>query len=103
VLLRWLIERAKTPPYDTMLTRLVGRRPAEELFDIQKDPACLDNLATSPAHAAARSKLSAQMDEYLQRTQDPRVVGPDRDIFDRYPHYNPKNVMGENLYPPPPR
>lgn len=101
VLLRWLIERAQTPPYDAFFARAVGRRPAEELFDIQKDPDCLQNLATSPAHADVRAKLAAQMDEYLQRTRDPRVVGPNRDIADSYPHYNPKNIMGENLYPPP--
>jgi uncharacterized sulfatase len=103
VLLRRFIEHAETPTYAGFLARAVGRRPAEELYDIVQDPSCLQNLATAPAHAAARARLAAQMDEYLKRTNDPRVYGADRDIFDRYPHYNAKNPSGENLYPPPAR
>ncbi len=101
VLLRWLIENAKTPPYDAFFQRAVGRRPAEELYDIQQDPSCLNNLATSPAHAAARAQLARQMDDYLKRTADPRIHGSNPDIADSYPHYNAKNIPGENLYPPP--
>jgi hypothetical protein len=84
-----------------MLDLIVGRHPAEELYDIQNDPDCLHNLATSSGHATAKAKLAKQMDEELKRTRDPRVYGKDPDIADTYINVNPKNKMGEGNYPPP--
>ena len=101
VTLGWLIKNARTAPYGEMLQRIVGRHPAEELYDIQRDPDCLHNLAAQPAHAAARARLAAQMDAELKRTNDPRLYGPNPDIADTYVNVNPKNLMGEGLYPPP--
>ncbi|MCX7050268.1 MAG: sulfatase [Candidatus Sumerlaeota bacterium] len=101
VTLTWLREHAGKPPYKEMFDRIVGRHPSEELYDIQKDPDCLDNLASVPAHADARARLSAQLDDCLKRTNDPRVYGANPDIADTYPHFNPKNMMGEKRYPAP--
>ena len=84
-----------------MLELIIGRHPAEELYDIQKDPDCLHNLAASPAHAAAKTKLAAQMDAELKRTLDPRLYGSNPDIADNYLNVNPKNKMDEGNYPPP--
>lgn len=100
--LRWLIKEAPaSPKFAAMLELIVGRHPAEELYDIGNDPDCLHNLATSPGHAAAKAKLAKQMDEELKRTRDPRVYGENPDIADTYPNVNPKNKMGEGDYPPP--
>ena len=61
-----------------------GKRPAEELFDLAKDPDCVANLAADPAHrdraAAMKEKLFAQ----LRLQNDPRVLGKG-DVFDNYP------------------
>ncbi len=65
----------------------VAKRPAEELFDIQKDPACLKNLAGDPAFAQVKDELSRQMTEYLKKTGDPRVTG-NGDIWENYPRYS---------------
>ena len=62
-------------------------RPAEELFDIVKDPGCLNNLATDPAFAKVKEMLSRQLMDYLRRTGDPRVVG-NGDIWETYPRYS---------------
>ena len=35
----------------------------EELYDLRADPAQLTNVATDPAYAAVRSRLSARLDE----------------------------------------
>jgi arylsulfatase A-like enzyme len=61
-----------------------GKRPAEELFNLGRDPDCVKNLAGDPAHrtrvAALREKLFAQ----LKLQKDPRVLGKG-DVFDNYP------------------
>jgi N-sulfoglucosamine sulfohydrolase len=61
---------------------MVGRRPVsaylhrkgEELYDIVKDPDELDNLAGSPAHAAALAGLRKRVHEYRARTNDPWMI-----------------------------
>jgi uncharacterized sulfatase len=100
--LQWLIKEAHTSKkYAALLELIVGRHPAEELYDIQQDPDCLHNLATAPEHATAKTKLAAQLDAELKRTRDPRLYGANPDIADTYPNVNPKNKMGEGNYPPP--
>ena len=101
-LLQWLIKEARTSPkYAAALDLIVRRHPAEELYDIQKDPDCLNNLSTSPAHAKARDQLAAQMDAELKRTRDPRIYGANPDIADTYPNINPTNRSVKNNYPSP--
>jgi hypothetical protein len=41
------------------------------------------------------------MDAELKRTNDPRLYGANPDIADTYINVNPKNKMGEKLYPQP--
>lgn len=52
-----------------------GKRPAEELYDLRKDPEQMNNVAADDAYAADRERLSARMNRYLQATGDPRVTG----------------------------
>lgn len=67
----------------------VNLRPAEELFDIRKDPACLHNLASDPTFAKVRSNLNARLFDYLKETDDARVTSPDGgDIWETYPRYS---------------
>lgn len=62
----------------------VDKRPAEELYDIRQDPACLVNLADSAAYREDLLSLRTQLGGYLMRTQDPRVTGHG-DVFETYP------------------
>jgi uncharacterized sulfatase len=54
-----------------------GRRPPEELYDLEADPDQLTNLARDPRHANTRTTLAAQLDEHLRATGDPRIEGRD--------------------------
>ncbi|SMP43775.1 Arylsulfatase A [Neorhodopirellula lusitana] len=60
-----------------------GKRPAEELYDVENDPECLQNLAAMPEYAVPLKKLRQELFEELTAQEDPRVIG-DGDIFDRY-------------------
>ena len=100
--LAWLIKAARdSKEYNAMLELIVGKHPAEELYDIQSDPDCMHNLAMSPEYASVREKLAIQMDAELKRTNDPRIYGVTPDIADTYPNINPRNLMGEGNYPAP--
>ncbi len=59
----------------------VAPRPREELYDAEADPWQTNNLADSPAHAAVKARLKAQLEAYQRRTGDPRVTGEMR-IFE---------------------
>lgn len=74
----------------------VGKRPAEELFDIRADPGCLVNLAGDARHQETRAALGARLEAHLRETGDPRIVGPDPDIFETYRRYG-----GIRSYPAP--
>ena len=62
-----------------------GKRSEEELYDMQNDPDCVNNLAESSEHAAIRSKLWNQLRDELTAQGDPRILGQG-DIFDFYPN-----------------
>jgi uncharacterized sulfatase len=65
-----------------------GKRPEFELFNIQNDPACLQNLAGQASMEGVEQRLKAALSEQLEATKDPRVVGPDPELFDTYPRYS---------------
>lgn len=62
-----------------------GKRPAEELYDCNKDPEQLMNVAGDPAYAEIKEKLAAQLMEQLVATGDPRATGSG-DEFDAVPY-----------------
>ncbi len=62
-----------------------GKKPAEELYQLDQDPYCLDNLAANPAFAATGRRLREQMEKQLINQQDPRMSGKGH-LFDQYPY-----------------
>jgi N-sulfoglucosamine sulfohydrolase len=63
----------------------VEKRPAEELYDIIKDPACMNNLAGKPEFENIRKQLSGRLTNRLKETGDTRQTGPDPEIWETYP------------------
>ncbi|MGV8090374.1 MAG: hypothetical protein AB2L24_00730 [Mangrovibacterium sp.] len=57
----------------------------EELYNIQEDPYCMNNLAGESSLASIQVKLKTEMEQELTRQADPRILG-NGDIFDRYPY-----------------
>ena len=49
-------------------------RPRHELYDLEKDPNELVNLADRPEHAATLAELQAKLRAWQQKTKDPWVV-----------------------------
>jgi uncharacterized sulfatase len=65
-----------------------AKRPEFELYNVQTDPDCLINLAGEAGYEAIETELRNALMKVLTDTRDPRVVGPDTEIFDSYPRYS---------------
>ncbi|WP_205857149.1 sulfatase [Phytoactinopolyspora endophytica] len=66
-----------------------AKRPAEELYNITTDPACLHNLADDPDHQTIKNALWRDLERKLVQTRDPRVLGHG-DIFETYEYTGQK-------------
>jgi uncharacterized sulfatase len=86
--LDFLVAHRDDPEIGRFLQLAVDKRPAEELYDIRRDPACLHNLAEDPARADLLVRLRERLDAYLKQTGDPRVTGHG-DVWETYPRYSP--------------
>lgn len=82
-----LVEKRDDPAYAKFFAWATAKRPAEELFDIQKDPDCLNNLADNTEFKADKEALARQLDEWMKQTQDPRAVNPRDDRWDKYDYH----------------
>ncbi|MFC4095402.1 sulfatase family protein [Euzebyella saccharophila] len=85
----FLIENQHQPKIAPYFELAVGKRPEYELFNIKEDPDCINNLAGSESHQMIEDEMREAMVTVLKETNDPRVVGPDKEIFDTYIRYSP--------------
>ena len=63
-------ELAKTNPEVAERVRVMRLREVEELYDIENDPDCLNNLATNPEYADALKDMRSKMEEWMEATGD---------------------------------
>lgn len=75
----------KDPAFLPLFLAATAKRPAEELYDIVKDPACLENLAGKASYESIRSQLSDRLVNRLKDTRDPRETGSNPEIWETYP------------------
>ena len=61
----------------------LGRRPSEELYDMESDPHQLNNLAGDAGHSEIKAKLVNQMEQFLREKEAPRMAG--ESPWDTYP------------------
>ena len=67
-----------------------AKRPAEELYDIRRDPAQQVNVATHPKYAREKSKIAKMLQDYLTQTDDPRAT-TGKVIWDTSKYYGSAN------------
>jgi len=82
----YMIENRDDPKVKTLFELAFQKRPAEELYDLRKDPAQLQNVAGRAEYAQAKEKLAGALMAELKATKDPRILGTG-DVFDSYPYY----------------
>jgi N-sulfoglucosamine sulfohydrolase len=75
-------------------------RPAEELYDLKKDPHQMNNVAGNMRYLPAQSRLREQLFDHLTKTKDPRVTG-EKAVWDYYPYYGRISTKGWTVHPKP--
>ena len=83
----FLIDNAQSKSIAKFFHLAVDKRPAEELYDIHRDPGNLENLALNPKYGEVKKKLARQCEDYLRQTGDPRVTDGG-DIYDSYKRFS---------------
>jgi len=81
----YMMEHKNDPKVAPLFQLAFGKRPAEELYDVSKDPAQIHNLAADSTFARVKTKLRKQLEQYQHDTKDPRIEG--KSPWDRYPYY----------------
>ncbi len=79
----FLLAHALDPEIRPYYLLAYGRRPAEELFDVERDPHQLRNVASDPALTEIKQQLIWRLNAYLRATGDPRQSGTAP--WDEYP------------------
>ena len=79
----WLVEHRHDGGMAPFVEFAWGKRPAEELYDLRKDPEQTKNLAADPAYAQPLAELRARLMNELAEGKDPRLAN---DAFDRSPY-----------------
>lgn len=69
-----------------------ARRPAEELFDLRRDPWQTINVADQPRYAKAKRRLRQELDDWMRRTGDPRA-SLDDDRWDLFRYFGNRVPM----------
>ncbi|MCC9600636.1 sulfatase [Stieleria sp. JC731] len=95
--LDFMIANKSQLPIQSLLDASVALRPAEELFDIQADPDCMNNLIGNPKLDSVHAELSNQLDDYLRQANDLRVTDPVKaHVWESYPR-----ISGLRWFPKP--
>jgi N-sulfoglucosamine sulfohydrolase len=84
----FLVEHRDSPEFKRYFDWAVGKRPADELYDVQNDPGNLHNLADDPQHADTLRQLRSELENTLRTTGDPRVLDGG-DVYETYKRYSP--------------
>ncbi len=71
-----------------------GKRPAEELYDLKKDPWQMNNVADSVEYRNIKEELADRLTNYLIEQGDPRETGDEMKWIDA-PYYATKDFRPE--------
>jgi len=66
--------------------RIFGKRPAEELYDLRRDPHQLTNIAADSTYAQVLAEHRMHLEAWMRDTHDPRM-DPTYDGWDKFPYY----------------
>jgi uncharacterized sulfatase len=78
----WFLEHRKDEDVKRLIDLAVGRRPAEELYDLAKDPDQVENVASIARYGQVKKDLANRLMKVLKDSGDPRLS----DAFDAPPY-----------------
>lgn len=81
----WMIHHREDHDVEPLYELAFGKRPREELYDLNEDPHYMNNVADDPAYANVRSQLEGRLTAVLRAQDDPRLMEqPCRYEFEPY-------------------
>jgi N-sulfoglucosamine sulfohydrolase len=83
---QYILDHRNDPEIRKYFELCFEKRPAEELYDLRKDPHEINNVIGLPEYAAARKECRAQLDQWMKESADPRAAKDD-DHWDKYPYF----------------
>lgn len=83
----FLLEHQETPEFRPFFELGMGKRPAEELYDLHTDPDQVRNVAADPAKAKVVKQLRERVEKWMLATGDPRAEDPRDRRFTKYPYF----------------
>ncbi len=84
----WLVLHGTEAQWKWYWDLAFAKRPAEELYDLRKDPDQVHNIAEDAEYAQVKRELASRLMSILTQANDPRVIG-DGATFDRPPFTDP--------------
>ena len=81
--------------FDEYYRMSFGKRPAEALYLVEKDPDCIHDVSQDPQYAQAKRQLREKMEEMLRGEGDPRMLGR-ADFFDTIQYTGPRDHSWDN-------
>jgi hypothetical protein len=71
----YMIDHRDDPDVKTLFRLAFEKRPAEELYDLHKDPGQLNNVAGRPDYAEHQRELVAIFEREFTAVYDPSTLG----------------------------
>ena len=81
-----MLDRREDEAISKYFALATAKRPADELYDLKKDPQQLVNVAGDPAYARTLARLRTELQSWQRHTADPRITQDD-DRWDKYPYF----------------
>ncbi|GAB6120055.1 sulfatase [Dysgonomonas termitidis] len=91
----FLIENYKDPAIRPYFDLAYNKRSEFELYNVSNDPFCLHNLVGNANYISVEKELKIALLNELERSGDPRIIGPDKEIFETYIRYSPVRLFPE--------
>jgi N-sulfoglucosamine sulfohydrolase len=88
----YLLVHRNDPRVRPLYQLAFGKRPAEELYDLRRDPHPMRNVAAEPAYAQRRQTLATALTGHLRATGDPRETGG-KAIWDTVMYYQARDYL----------
>jgi uncharacterized sulfatase len=85
----FLIENWQDPGIKPFFDMAFSKRPEYELYNLSADPDCLNNVSGKNKYSDIEAEMKEALKQELVKSGDPRIVGPDKEVFDSYIRYSP--------------
>jgi uncharacterized sulfatase len=85
----FIIENWEDPSVKPYFDMAHALRPEFELYNVKNDIYCMNNLSGTTEFEVIEAELKEALIREMETSGDPRIVGPDKEVFDSYMRYSP--------------